>query len=131
MFPCCTFCFTKALVMHDFTCTQELDWIAYVGIIRITKNIIIRQASLLFSRQIFMQISQHISRNSECVCAKRFSACRLWIYGSGMIYKVRIKAGLFYIFRRQTTGQLIYDGANHLKMCQFFCTFRGLKTATD
>lgn len=46
--PFCTLCFTKALVMNDFSLTQETDRIDDIGIVAETKDIVIGSAGLLF-----------------------------------------------------------------------------------
>ena len=47
MAPLCTLCFTKTLVMNDFTRAQEFNRIAYIGVIGEAQDIIIGGACFL------------------------------------------------------------------------------------
>ena len=47
--------------------------------------------------------------------SRRPQSCR-------MIHIIRIKTGFFDLLHRHISCELIDDGTDHLKMCQFFCT---------
>ena len=60
--------FTETLIMHDLSFPQELDGVAYFGILHKTEDILISGSGFLLCRHIFMQIRDRVALGLEVGC---------------------------------------------------------------
>ena len=106
--------------MHHFTFPQEFDGIAYVRVVDEAEQIVIGHSCFLFCRQILIQIREHITLDADILHVKGHARRRNRINSGSVIHKVNIKSGFFDFFLTQIAGQLVNNGSDHLKVCQFF-----------
>ena len=67
------------------------------------------------------QIRNHVTFRLKFTGIKRYSTCRLRPKGKCVVNIVFVKAGFLNFFRSEISCQLVYDGADHLKVCKFIC----------
>lgn len=122
-----SFRFTETLVMYDFTFAQELDRIAYIGIIDQTEQIVVRGSCFLFGSHIFVQIGDRITFDADVLHVKRYTGRGNRINTYGVIDKVCVETGLFNVLNAQIFRQLMQDCRYNFKMRQFFRACKGDK----
>ncbi len=87
--------FAKALEMHDFAGSQELDYIINIRVITEPENVIIGDSRFLLRRQIFRQIGNQITLYLHRCSAPWEAGCGNGVDTCGMIHKICVKtAGL-------------------------------------
>ena len=50
------FCITKPLEMDDFTFPQELDWVANIGVVDESENVVVGDSRLLLCGEVLVKI---------------------------------------------------------------------------
>ncbi len=115
---------TEALVMNHFTLSQETNGIANVRVIDQAEKIVISYPRLLFRCKIFVKIRKYISLDTDILHVKGDAGCRDGIYAGCVIDEIHIEAGLFDFLFTQISGELIHNGCDHFKMCEFLSTGR-------
>lgn len=120
-------CFAEALEMDDFPLPQEADHIAHVGVVGQTEDVIIGEAGFLLCRHVFGQIGDDVSGDLHGGGGPGIAGSELGIDAGGMVHKVGIKAGGSDLILAQVAGELMDQGAHHLQVSQFLCTYQGGK----
>jgi hypothetical protein len=62
--------FAKTLIVDDFTLSQELNRITYIGVIGKAENVVIGGTCFLFCRKIFVKVGDNIAFGLEISCGK-------------------------------------------------------------
>ena len=68
---------------------------------------------------IFMKIRNWITFRLECCSTPRSATGCLWPESKCVVNIIFIKTRFFKLFRSQVTGELVYNGTDNFKMCQF------------
>ena len=112
-----TQCLTESLIMHNFSFTQEADWISnFRHISNYPENVIVSASCFLLCCHILMKVGNRIAFGLEFTCIKWNATGSLWPYGNGMINLIWAKSRFFDFFHREITGKLVNHGGNHFKM---------------
>lgn len=100
-------------MQHEKACTAKkwLDFKAYAAWLYLHNRAI--------CRKVFMQVSQYVSFNTDIFHIGRDTGRGLRENTCRVVNKIRVKAGLFNILFAETAGELIKNGSDHLKVCQF------------
>jgi len=83
------------------------------------------------STEIFSQVSNGITFNLHGGSIPRETGGGSGINTDGMIHKVGSKGGILNLGILQISGKLMNNGADHLQMSQFFCTWNWIKMKYD
>ena len=76
--------------------------------------------------QVLCQIGDGIAADLDAGCGPgRTGGCG-GVDAGGVVDKIGVEAGGFDLILRQVPGQLVDDGADHLQVPQFLCTYRGV-----
>ena len=110
---------TESLEVNNLSFAQETDWIADFRILYKTEDIIVGCAGFLLGGHIFHKICDGVSFGLEFAGIKRNAAGCLGPESGSVVHIVFFKSGCHNFFRSDALGQLINDGADHLKMSQF------------
>ena len=114
----------KALVMYDLPFPQKFQGIADVRIVDKTEQIVVGGTRLLLCCHVLMHIGDDVPFALNIVGGPSGAGCGLWPDAGGMIDKVGIKPRPHNLFGGHIPGELVYHSGNHLKVGQFFCTYR-------
>ena len=92
--------FTKTLIMHHLTLTQEPDRVAYFRVFYEPEDILIGSSGFLFGRHIFMQIRDWIAFGLEVGGGPGGATCGLGPECKGVVHIVFVESGFFQFLRR-------------------------------
>ena len=112
----------EALIVHDLALAQEFDWVADIGIVAKTQNVVIGRACLLFGGKVFVEVGQKVALDSNIFHIKRHARCGEGINARGMIDKIGGKGALFDFLGGEVSRQLIENGGDHFKVCKLLGT---------
>lgn len=112
----------ETLEVDDLAFPQELDRIAYVGIVGKPQDIVICRAGFLFSGKILNEVCYRVSFGLEICCCERRSRRCYRIDSRSMVDKIGVKAACLYLFHCKVSGELIKDRGYHFEVRQFICT---------
>ena len=108
--------------MNNFTFTKETDRVTDFRIFYQPKNVVVCGAGFLFGSHVFMKIRNWITFRLECCSTPRSATGCLWPESKCVVNIIFIKTRFFKLFRSQVTGELVYNGTDNFKMCQFVGT---------
>ena len=115
--------------MHDLARPQELDDVVDVGIVGKAQDVIVGHARLLLGGEVLGEVGDGIARDLHRRRRPRIAGGELREHAGRVVDKIGIEAGLFDLIYREVSRELVDDGADHLKMPQLLCTYRGTKMA--
>ena len=110
------------MVVIDFSLSEIFDGISDVGIIYESKDIVVRDASLLFGGEVLVKIGEKIALDGEIRGCEGYACGRYRIDTRSMIDEIGVEARALDLLGREVFGQLKEDSGNHLHMSQFVCS---------
>ena len=119
--------FAEALEVDHFTCSQELNDIIDIRVVREPQDVIIRDTRFLFRGQILRQISDQVTLDCHAGGTPREPGCGSGIDTGSAIHKVGIKAGRLDLILAEVSGQLVDDGPYNFQMPQFLSAYNRVK----
>lgn len=81
--------------MHDFTFTQEFDWLNNIGVINKAQDVVVSDTCFLLGSKVLVQVCNRITGRLNGRRAPRKTACGSGINACGMVNEIRCKAGVF------------------------------------
>lgn len=114
----------EALEVNDFAFPEETDDIIYVGVIAEAEDVVIGDAGFLFGGKVFRQITDHITLDCHGCGIIGPTGGSGGVDSCRVIHEVGIKACGFDLIFAQIAGQLMDNGADHLQVPEFFCTYK-------
>ena len=109
----------EALEVYDFPRAEEANHVIDIRVVRQPENVVVSRARFLLRREVFRQVGDEVAFDLHGSRAPWESRRRGRVYARRVVYEIRVKSGLFYLFFRQVPRQLVYDGAYHFQMAQF------------
>ncbi len=111
----------EALVVHDLPRAQEADGVAHIRFVRAeAQDVVVGHAGLLLRGEVLMDIRQGVPRGVDRHGRERVPGGADGVDPGGMVHEIGVVAGFLDLLGRQVARKLIDDGADHLKMRQFF-----------
>ena len=95
--------------MHDFSLSEELYDVVYVGVIRETEDVIIGNSCLLLGGEVLVQVAQRVPLRGYGHRIKGLARCGAGIYSRTVGDIVLIKASRLYLVGGEIARQLIYN----------------------
>lgn len=114
--------FAKPLEMDNLPLTEESNHVGDIRIVTHTQNVVVCDARLLLGSHIFREITDDVALDRHTGRTPWESGGRCRIDACGMIDKIGGELCHTYIVVIQVTGKLVHNGANHLKVSEFFGT---------
>ena len=106
--------FTEALIVHDFSLTQEADWVEDIRVVAKTNDVVVGRACLLLCSHVFRQVGDGIAFGCKAEGIERKTCRSLRVYACGMVHEICLKACFFDLLHGHVAGKLMNDGRNHL-----------------
>ena len=119
--------FSEPLIVHDLAFSQKADGIADLGIFYKPEDIVISGAGLLFCCHIFMEICDGVAFGLEDCGSPGGPACGLRPERQSVIHVVGTEAGTFDLLGSEILCELVYDGADHFHVGEFFRSYRSIR----
>ena len=119
----------EALEVYDFAGTQELDWLAYIGVVDQAQQVVVGGAGFLLGGKVLKQIGDRIALALQRGSRERDAGRRLRIDTGGVVDKVGVKAAFLDLLGRQVARQLIDDRSNHFLMGKFLRAYKRIGNA--
>lgn len=109
--------------MNDLPLTEEADRVADLGILYQAEDVIVSGSGFLLCCEVFNEIGDGITLALEFAGVERNAAGSLGPKCKRMVNVILVEAGSSDFLGGQAAGELVDDGADHLKVGEFLSTY--------
>ncbi len=108
--------------MNDLPLTEETDRVADLGILYQAEDVVVSRSGLLFCGEVFNEIGDGITLTLEFAGVEGNATGSLGPKCQRVVNVIFVETGRSDFLGRETAGELVDDGADHLKVGEFLCT---------